>query len=112
MKVEANQNCFDTTGKFAGGLIMITPAIGEDYWLFRVHLYKDQYLLAFPKFTTIGIGFAKEEDWNTNLPYTSKATEICEHIWHNRLYVHIEKSQVVEAIKMLQAITKRWREEK
>lgn len=111
MKVEANQNCVDTTGNIANGCIMTTPTIGKDYWLFRVHLYKDQYLLAFPKFTTIGIGFAKEDDWNTNLPYQCDAEEIRKHIWKNRFYSAITKTQIIEAIKALQIIAKRWKEE-
>ena len=47
--------------------ILMTPAIGDDYWECRVKLYKDQALLGFPKFSTIGIGFAKEKDWRRQL---------------------------------------------
>lgn len=93
MKIEVNGNKVvdDCEGK----------VIGEDYWIARVHLYEDQYLLAFPKFNTIGIGFAKEEDWNTNLPYTHYAEGILSHIWHNRRFVAIKKKQTLKAIKIL-----------
>lgn len=82
--------------------ILITPPISEDYYLFRIHLYKNQYLLAFPKFCTIGIGFAQEEDWNTNLPYTCKKEEIYNHIKHNKKYKEIKKSEIIKAIELLQ----------
>lgn len=82
--------------------IMITPPLSEDYYFFRVHLFKDQYLLAFPKFNTIGIGFAQEKDWNTNLPYTCDKEEIYKHIKHNKKYKEIKKSEVIKAIELLQ----------
>jgi len=63
----------------------ITPAIGEDdYWLAKVMVNKTQAVICFPKFGTIGIGFLKEVDWNTNLPYTSPAKKIYHHIECNR----------------------------
>ena len=43
-----------------------------------------QAIVGFPKFSTIGIGFMVEDDWNTNLPYQSGAKKIWEHIKHNR----------------------------
>lgn len=85
-----------------GGILMVTPPIGEDYWAYRVKLYKDQSIIGFPKFTTIGIGFAQEKDWNTNLPYTSSAEVIAAHIWHNHKYRAIKKPMVIEAIKLIQ----------
>ena len=54
-----SEGCFKTPN---GGGILMTPAIGEDYWVFRVQLHEDQALLAFPKFFQLGIGFAQEED--------------------------------------------------
>jgi len=93
------------------GSLAITPGIGEDYWTYRVHLFKDQYLLAFPKFWTVGIGFAQEEDWNTNLPYSCEAEEIKEHIKHNRKYDEITDGMIVEAIKLLQSRILRDKEE-
>ena len=67
-----------------GGGIAITPAIGEDYWAYRVRLSEAQAIVGFPKFFTVGIGFAQEEDWNTNLPYTCGTEEIYDHIAHNK----------------------------
>lgn len=104
MKVEINKNLQEQNTTFTNGnsTIMITPTIDEDYYLFRVHLYKDQYLLAFPKFGTIGIGFAQEKDWNCNLPYTCEKEEIYKHIKHNKEYKEIKKSEVIKAIELLQ----------
>lgn len=85
-----------------GSTLMITPAIEEDYWAYRVKLHKDQAIVGFPKFTTIGIGFAQEEDWNTNLPYTCDTEKICNHIWHNHKYEEITREQTLEAIELIQ----------
>jgi hypothetical protein len=63
--------------------VIMTPPISGDYWAYRVKLTDTQAVVGFPKFFTIGIGFAEEEDWNTNLPYTSTAEAITDHIWHN-----------------------------
>jgi hypothetical protein len=82
--------------------IMITPAIDEDYWILRVKLFEDQYINAFHKFSTIGIGFAIEDDWNTNLPYTCDAEKIWNHIKHNRRYIAIKKKRTCRAIRMIQ----------
>jgi len=98
--IEVNQN--KIKDPCAGKIIMITPPINQDYWLYRIQLFEDQYLLAFPKFGTIGIGFSIEDDWNTNLPFTCEAEEILNHIWHNRRYVAIKKKRTLRAIKMLQ----------
>jgi hypothetical protein len=65
------------------GTIMLAPMVNEGYWSFRVRLTDTQAIVGFPKFGTIGIGFADEEDWNTNLPYSSDAERIASHIWHN-----------------------------
>jgi hypothetical protein len=64
-------------------VVMMTPPITADYWAYRVQLTDTQAVVGFPKFFTIGIGFAEETDWNTNLPYTSMAEDITDHIWHN-----------------------------
>jgi len=83
--------------------VMLTPAIGEDYYIARVAVSKNQALVAFPKFFTIGIGFQKEKDWNTNLPYTGTAESIFDHIKHNKGSKSIPDGRCIEAIKMLQA---------
>lgn len=62
---------------------MVTPLIEENYWVYRVKLNDRQAVVGFPKFSTIGIGFAVEADWNTNLPYMCQTIEIVSHIWHN-----------------------------
>ena len=64
----------------------------------------------FPKFSTIGIGFVQEDDWNTNLPYTSTTETIYNHIKHNKKYKQITKAQVIKAIKMLQKAAKEFKE--
>lgn len=64
--------------------VSLSPPVDEDYWSYRVRLSDKQAVVGFPKYFTVGIGFAVEEDWNTNLPYTKDAGEILDHIWHNR----------------------------
>jgi len=91
-----------TTLRMGNVLVMITPPIDKDYWVFRVKLHKKQALLAFPKFGTIGIGFALETDWNTNLPYSCKAKDIYSHIEDNKRHDEITKSMCIEAIELLQ----------
>lgn len=94
----------DKTPKFRGqGMtLVITPPISEDYWTYRVQLSPKQAVVGFPKFSTIGIGFAVEEDWNTNLPYTSSAEEIYEHIKHNKGDRAITKAACLDAIRRIQ----------
>ncbi len=82
--------------------LMLTPPIDEDYWLYRVKLGADQAIVAFPKFGIIGIGFASEEDWNTNLPYRCSAEEIYDHIAHNKGDESISREDCIEAIRMIQ----------
>jgi hypothetical protein len=65
------------------GRALITPPVNESYWSYRVRLSDRQSVIGFPKFGTVGIGFAVEEDWNTNLPYTCQTIDIVSHIWHN-----------------------------
>ena len=82
--------------------IMMTPSLDDDYWVFRIVLHKEQALVAFPKFGTMGIGFTEEIDWNTNLPYFCEADYIAKHIWKNRKYKEITKKILIEAIEVLQ----------
>lgn len=63
--------------------VMLPPNLGGDYWAYRVGVTPTQAVVGFPKFDTIGIGFAVEDDGNTNLPYTCQTIEIVSHIWHN-----------------------------
>lgn len=85
------------------GPLVLTPPVGEDYWSHRVRLTDRQSLIAFPKFFTVGIGFALEDgDWNCNLPFTCDAEEIYEHIKHNRGDDAITREDCVAAIRLLQ----------
>lgn len=106
MEIESNNNIVkENNVNTSLGCIMITPSINKDYWAFRVKMYKDQYIQAFPKFGTIGIGFAIEDDWNTNLPYVNTtAEEIYDHIKHNKKYDEIKKEDCIKAIEMLRQI--------
>jgi hypothetical protein len=97
-----------TNGKIA---VLITPNIGEDYWVFRIKLFKDQALLAFPKFWTMGIGFALEEDWNTNLRYDVEAHKIFYHIKCNKRYKEIRDQECIAAIKVLQKACRYYKDE-
>ena len=91
--------------------IMVTPPVGdEDYWTYRVRLDDKQAVVGFPKFGTIGIGFALEEDWNTNLPYQSGTEEIFRHIAHNKGDDSIPDDDVRAAIRMIQGAARRDRE--
>jgi hypothetical protein len=83
------------------GLLM-TPPVGEDYWSYRVMVGRRQAVIGFPKFTTIGIGFAREEDWNTNLPYIAETEKIFQHIKHNKGDGSISDDDVRAAIAMIQ----------
>lgn len=87
----------------AGGIV-ITPAIEPDYWTYRVRLSETQAIVGFPKFFTVGIGFAEEEDWNTNLPYTCDAEEIYEHIAHNKGDDSISRGDCIDAIRLVQRV--------
>jgi hypothetical protein len=91
----------DQTSYLSGA--MIAPIIDEDYWSYRVKVSEGQGVVGFPKFFTIGIGFAEEEDWNTNLPYTCEPEKIFHHIAHNKGNDSIPDERVIEAIKMIQA---------
>lgn len=85
------------------GVAMLTPAINKAYWEYRVILSQAQAIVGFPKFGTVGIGFAVEDDWNTNLPYTCAADEIFEHVAHNKGDDSIADEDCVRAIEMIRA---------
>jgi hypothetical protein len=85
------------------GPVMMTPPIGADYWAWRVRVGPGQAVIGFPKFMTIGIGFAVEDDWNTNLPYTSDAEDIYRHIKHNKGDDSISDAECIAAIRLIQA---------
>lgn len=89
------------------GPVMITPALGESYWAYRVILSERQAIVGFPKFGTIGIGYAVEDaDWNTNLPYTCDTDQILEHIAENKGDDSISDTDVRAAIVLVQEAAK------
>lgn len=104
MEVEINGNLVKDNPALNIGskMVVITPPINESYWMMRVKLSEDQAVVCFPKFFTIGIGFQKEEDWNTNLPYSCEAKEIFDHISHNKGDESISDEDCIKAISMLQ----------
>lgn len=101
MQVEYNNNVVKSNGNLGNG-VLITPPINEDFWMMRVKVSDHQAVVCFPKFGTIGIGFQHEEDWNTNLPYTSEAKAIFNHIAHNKGDDNITDESCVAAIEALQ----------
>lgn len=117
MELQINENIAGVIGEHDKSLfgdekrmIMITPPIGSGYWLFRVPLSKKQAILGFPKFMTIGIGFEKEDDWNTNLPFSCDTDKIYDHISHNKGDDSISKEDCIKAIEMIQAAAKVYKE--
>lgn len=103
----------DTTGFYGGDsgpVVMVTPTIGEDYWIFRVPVSDSQAVIGFEKFGTVGIGFqVEEEDWNTNLPYTSDAAKILNHIRRNKGDDSISDDVCLEAIRLVQDAARRYK---
>ena len=110
LKLEINRTVTDRT--LVVGRAMVTPMVSEDYWLFRVQLRGEQAILGFPKFGTIGIGFAQEEDWNSNLPYTSDAEAIHDHIARNKGDDAISREDVLAAIRLVQAAAAEYMKER
>jgi hypothetical protein len=107
LETKAQEN---ETPNFGG--LMLTPRLSEDYWAYRVLLSESQAIVGFPKFFTIGIGFAVEdEDWNTNLPYTCGAVEIYEHIEENKGDDSISREDCIRAIEMVQEAARRDRKD-
>lgn len=85
-----------------GGVLMMTPAIDEDYWSYRVRLTESEAIVGFPKFGSTGIGYASEEDWNLNFPWTFDADEIASHIARNKGDDSIPDPDVLAAIRLIQ----------
>lgn len=84
---------------------IVTPPLDEDYWQFRVKVHDDQAIVGFPKMMTIGIGFAKEDNWNLNLPYkNTRAEDLYEYIKANKRYASIPDELCIKAIKMIQKV--------
>lgn len=102
MQIQYNSKIVKDNDNLGNGLL-ITPPIDEAFWMMRVPLSDTQAIVCFPKFGIIGVGFQHEEDWNTNLPWTSKAEDIFEHISHNKGDDSINDADCVEAIKLIQS---------
>ena len=101
-KLEINEKVIQKYDQEQNKNILIGLPASMDGALFRIKLYEDQALIAFPKFTTLGISFQKEEnDWNCNLPYVCDENKIYEHIKCNKYYKEIKKKDCIEAIKIL-----------
>lgn len=110
----ANSNEIEDPGIFQVGKInvMITPPVGdEDYWLFKVMVSDSQALVGFPKFMQIGIGFQQEEDWNSNLPSTTEAEDIFNHIKDNKGDDSIPNERCIEAIEMIRTAAAAYKQE-
>lgn len=107
MTIEVNskfQAAGTVFGSAEGAVLSITPPIDAEYFIARVPLFQDQAIQIFPKFMTVGCGFAQEEeDWNTNLPLGCDAEHIYDHIACNKKYSEITRERCLEAIRMLQA---------
>jgi hypothetical protein len=84
--------------------ILLGGVPSNDKFLFVVKLFKDQAIVAFPKYSScIAIGFYQEDDgYDTNLPYQCKAEEIYEHIKCNKKYKEIKKKDCIKAIEKIQ----------
>ena len=92
----------EDTGQLSPNMAM-TPSLGETYWSYRVRLTDTQAIVGFPKFFTVSIGFAREdENWNTNYPYTTGAAEIYEHIAENKGDDSITREECIAAIRLIQ----------
>ncbi len=103
MQIEVNEKFAKANDSFqvGQGVVMITPPLDEEYWAYRVPLKHGQAIIAFPKFGMLGCGFAKEEDWNTNLPLDCPAKKIFAHIKHNKRYKDIPDADCIAAIQTL-----------
>ncbi|KKN16069.1 hypothetical protein LCGC14_0979580 [marine sediment metagenome] len=108
--LEVNDRDLPNKGIIGAGAIMVTPPINEDYWCFRVRLGEEgQAIVGFPKFGGIGVGFAQEEDWNSNLPFVCAASYIYGHIAHNKGPEAITASECIEAIEMVREAARRFK---
>lgn len=111
--LEVDTNLQRSKDTFVAGkmLVMVTPDINEDYWMFRVKLSSKQAIVGFPKFSSIGIGFSKEIDWNTNLPSNCEAEYIFNHIKVNKGSKLIKDEDCIRAIEMIQEAVKKYKKQ-
>lgn len=114
LQLQVNSNDIEDPGLFQVGetSVMMTPPVGdEDYWLFKVMVSDTQSIVGFPKFMQVGIGFQQEEDWNSNLPSTSSAEKIFDHISDNKGDDSIPDERCIRAIEMIKAAAAKLNEE-
>jgi hypothetical protein len=97
--IEVNAEHADMTAHI--GNLSICPPVSGDYWMWRVPVAPDQAVVAFKKFSTIGCGFQREDDWNTNLPLSCDARKIFDHIKHNK-QCDATDEECIAAIEALQ----------
>lgn len=108
MILEVNKN--ETNESPSDGVVIITPDGDDNNWMFRVSLTKTQSIVGFRKFTTIGIGFAVEDERAyVDLPYIMPAHDIFNHIKINKGDDDISDEACIEAIKVIQAGVTRFR---
>jgi hypothetical protein len=88
---------------YAVGEIFMSPVVEEEYWSYRVRLSATQAVVGFPKYSGIGIGFAVEEDYNVNLPYSTHESDIFWHIIRNKGDDSIPDDDVRAAISMIRS---------
>lgn len=87
-------------------VVMTTPPIDEDYWIFRVAVSDDQAVVGFMKFGVVGVGFQHEDaDWNTNLPSDCDAERIYEHCKANSRGA--DRKTCIAAIRLIQQAVQR-----
>jgi hypothetical protein len=103
MDIQINEKAVKDVTKVNEYVFVMRPDVTEN-WIARVPLANGQALIAFPKFGTVGIGFEKETDWNTNLPVTCSATTIYDHIKHNKGSRKITEEECLAAIEELRRI--------
>lgn len=112
LKLEVNPELVDgTKNNFVLGdtMVIASPDLDEDFWQFRVKVDEDQAIVGFPKMFQIGIGFAKEENYNCNLPSTCDAKKIFNWIKDNKRYDSISDGVCIAAIRMIQNAADEWK---
>lgn len=101
LKVEINQKFVraNDTIQIGSGSVMFSPPLDGEYWRVRVKVSRNQAVIGFPKFGTIGVGFQHEEDYNTNLPYSCCPLKLFDHIKRNRRKA--DRKTCIEAISLI-----------
>ncbi len=101
LKLLVNDKSKDTS-RIPGTNLYVSNTNFDDSWKYKVKLSQKQSIVGFKKFGTIGIGFLEEVDGNTNLPSSTSAEEIYNHIKVNKLDRKIKKETCIAAIRLIQ----------